>query len=81
MTERESEALERAAAEQDPAGDAEDKARRLRPELERYAEETEGKEADDLRSDRDAPDHASDGVAEHEQEMYRRGFEKEGPPE
>jgi len=80
MTDRESEALQRAAAESDE-GSAEEKAARLTPELKKYAEETEAKENQDLDSADDAPDRASEGVAEHEQDMVRRGFEKEGPPE
>jgi hypothetical protein len=81
MTDRQGEALQRAAGRLDPGESAEEKAKRLTPELEKYAEETEAKEDQDLRSDGDAPDHASAGVAEHEREMVRRGFEKEGPPE
>jgi hypothetical protein len=81
MSDRESEALQRAATELDPAESAEDKARKLRPELEKYAEASEAHESDSLRSDADAPDRASEGVAEHEREMVRRGFEQAGPPE
>lgn len=82
MTDRENEALERAASELDPGMSAEDKARRLNPELEAYAEEQEEKErTEDLRGERDAPERASEGVAEHERDMVRRGFEKAGPPE
>jgi hypothetical protein len=78
----ENEALERAAADIDPGLSAEEKAARLRPELERYAAEQEAKErSEDLASGRSAPERASEGVAEHEQEMQRRGFEKAGPPE
>jgi hypothetical protein len=81
MTDREGEALQHAATEQDPAESAEEKAGRLTPELEKYARETEAKEDEDLRSEDDAPERASEGVAEHEREMVRRGFEKAGPPE
>lgn len=80
MTDRESEALQRAAAETEE-GSAEEKAARLTPELEKYARETEAKERDDLDSADSAPGEAAEGVAEHEREMVRRGFEKEGPPE
>jgi hypothetical protein len=81
MSDRESEALQRAAAELDPAESAEDKARKLTPELERYAQASEAHENDDLRSDDDAPERAAEGVAEHERDMVRRGFEQAGPPE
>lgn len=81
MTDREGDALERAATELDPGESAEEKAGRLRPELEKYASESEAKEDRDLRSDSAAPERASEGVAEHERDMVRRGFEKEGPPE
>jgi hypothetical protein len=82
MPDRENEALERAAAEIDPKLSAEEKARLLNPELRRYADAEEAaEESDDMHSDASAPDHASEGVAEHEQEMQRRGFEKAGPPE
>jgi hypothetical protein len=78
----ENEALERAAADLDPGLSAEEKAKRLRPELEAYAAGQEAKERDeDLDSADDAPDHAGEGVAEHERDMARRGFEKAGPPE
>jgi hypothetical protein len=82
MTDGENEALERAASETDPTLSAEEKARRLNPELERYARAQEAKEAgEDLDSAASAPDHASEGVSEHERDMARRGFEKAGPPE
>lgn len=81
MTDRESEGLQRAATELDPGDDAESKAAKLTPELEKYARASEGKEQDELRSDGEAPEGASEGVAEHERDMVRRGFEKEGPPE
>jgi hypothetical protein len=80
MTERQTDDLQRAATELDPAESAEEKAKKLTPELEKYARATEAKEGEDLRSDDDAPERATEGVAEHEQEMVRRGFEKEGPP-
>lgn len=81
MTDREGEAPERAAGELDPVESAEEKARSLTPQLEKYARESEAKEGQDLNSESAAPQHASEGVAEHEQDMARRGFEKEGPPE
>ncbi len=81
MTDRDNEALQRAATELDPGQSAEEKAERLTPELEKYTRDTEAKERDDLRSEEDAPKRAADGVAEHEKDMARRGFEKEGPPE
>jgi len=81
MTDRESEALQRAATELDPGESAEEKAGKLRPELEKYAQKSEAKEGEELTSERDAPERASEGVAEHERDMVRRGFEKEGPPE
>ncbi|HEV7678183.1 MAG TPA: hypothetical protein VGQ42_06410 [Candidatus Dormibacteraeota bacterium] len=82
MPDRENEALERAAVETDPSLSAEEKARRLNPELRKYADAEEAAEAgDELHSDASAPEHAAPGVAEHEQEMQRRGFEKAGPPE
>ncbi|HZS15365.1 MAG TPA: hypothetical protein VFC09_12275 [Candidatus Dormibacteraeota bacterium] len=82
MTERDDEALQRAAAEGDPGDSAEDKAKKLTPELEAYAREQEEKErTEDLRGERAAPERAGEGVAEHEQEMAHRGFEKAGPPE
>jgi hypothetical protein len=78
----ENEALQRAASEVDPGLSAEEKARKLNPELEAYAREQERKEqSEDLNSAEGAPERASDGVAEHEQDMLRRGFEKAGPPE
>lgn len=78
----ENEALERAAAEIDPRLSAEEKARKLRGELEKYAEDQERKESgEDLHSARSAPERADEGVAEHERDMVRRGFEKGGPPE
>jgi hypothetical protein len=81
----ENEALQRAASEVDPGLSAEEKARKLNPELEAYAREQERKEqkeqSEDLNSADGAPERASDGVAEHEQDMLRRGFEKAGPPE
>jgi hypothetical protein len=74
--------LERAAADLDPGLSAEEKAGKLNPELEGYADEQEEKErTEDLRGERAAPERASEGVAEHEREMVRRGFEKAGPPE
>jgi hypothetical protein len=76
-----SERLEQAAADLDPDLPAEEKAKRLRPELEAYAEDQELKEQDDdLDSAADAPERTLPGVAEHEREMARRGFEKSGPP-
>jgi hypothetical protein len=78
----ENEALQRAASEVDPGLSAEEKARKLNPELEAYAREQERKEqSEDLNSAAGAPERAADGVAEHEQDMLRRGFEKAGPPE
>ncbi len=82
MTDRENQALERAATELDQDLSAEEKAKRLNPELKAYAEEQEEKErSEDLRGERAAPEHVSEGVAEHERDMARRGFEKAGPPE
>jgi hypothetical protein len=82
MTDRENQRLERAATELDPGASAEDKASKLTPELEAYADEQEDKErTEELRGERAAPERASEGVAEHEREMVRRGFEKAGPPE
>jgi MFS family permease len=82
MTDRESENLQRAATELDPGLSAEEKARKLTPELEAYARAEEAKESgEDLNSAAAAPDHADPGVAEHERDMLRRGFEKAGPPE
>lgn len=81
MTDRESEELQRAATEQAPEGSAEEKAARLTPELEKYAKASEAKEGEELQSDADAPERTLKGVAEHERDMVRRGFEKEGPPE
>ena len=82
MTDRENERLERAATELDPDLSAEEKAKKLNPELEAYAREQEEKErTEDLRGERAAPERAAEGVAEHEREMARRGFEKAGPPE
>ena len=72
--------LQDAALENDPGASAEEKARRLTPELERQAEESEAKEEQELTGSADAPRQAAPGVAEHEQDMARRGFEKEGPP-
>ncbi|HXA27324.1 MAG TPA: hypothetical protein VN193_01135 [Candidatus Angelobacter sp.] len=78
----ENEELERAAAELDPGLSAEEKAEKLLPELEDYADSQEAKERDeDFDSAAAAPDHASEGVAEHERDMDRRGFGKAGPPE
>jgi hypothetical protein len=82
MTDRESESLQRAASEIDPGMSAEEKAKKLNPELEAYADEQEEKErSQDLRGEKAAPERTGEGVAEHEQEMARRGFEKAGPPE
>jgi hypothetical protein len=81
MTEPEGNALERAAADLDPDASAEEKAARLRPELEKYARSSEAAENEDLHSDRSAPEHAAEGVAEHERDMVRRGFEQAGPPD
>ena len=81
MTDRESDGLQRAATELDPGEDAESKAAKLTPELEKYARASEDKEKGELRSDGDAPQTASEGVAEHERDMVRRGFEQAGPPE
>lgn len=82
MTDRQKDELERAAADLDPSLSAEEKARKLEPELELYAREQEEKErTEDLRGERAAPPRASEGVAEHEREMVRRGFEEAGPPE
>jgi hypothetical protein len=74
--------LEDEAVKLDPNLDAEQKAAKLTPELRRQAEESERKERDDdLDSASSAPSEASPGVAEHEREMVRRGFERGGPPE
>jgi len=82
MSDRENERLEDAATELDPGMSAEEKAAKLNPELEAYASEQEEKErTEELRGERAAPERAAEGVAEHERDMARRGFEKAGPPE
>lgn len=73
--------LERAAVEEDPGAPAEEKAARLRERLEKQIEESRAKEDDDLDSAAAAPSRSGDGVAEHERDMLRRGFERQGPPD
>lgn len=72
--------LEQEAVELDPELSAEEKATRLKDAAAAQAAESEAKENADLDSAASAPTSASPGVAEHEQEMGRRGFEKAGPP-
>ena len=76
-----SDSLQDKAAAGDPSRSAEEKAAELTPELRRQAEESERREAEFDDSSAAAPERSGAGVAEHERDMQRRGFEKAGPPE